>query len=164
MDLDRLHDIVLPEPVSWTPQTVGWLILLALVLVGVVWLVIVMRRRHRANLYRRLALAELSEIESVMRETGGDAGGVTGTVARLPVLVKKTVLACHPRSAVASLNGEKWLRFLDESYGGNGFTKGPGRILPSLAYARKQGDAPPEAMKELISLIRHWIRRHHVRV
>ncbi|NIM02313.1 MAG: DUF4381 family protein, partial [Acidobacteria bacterium] len=41
-------------------------------------------------------------------------------IAALPVLVKETALTYRPRSEVAALSGDSWLRFLDESYGGDG--------------------------------------------
>ena len=55
-------------------------------------------------------------------------------VAEIPVLVKGIALAFGPRSEVASLTGDAWLQFLDRSYGGSGFTEGPGRLLPTIAY------------------------------
>ena len=57
------------------------------------------------------------------------------SVGRLPRLVKQTALAFRPRTEVAALSGEPWLQFLDASYGEKGFTEGPGRLLPKLAYA-----------------------------
>ena len=160
--LDKLHDIVLPAPVGWIPQTIGWVILLALiVLLGVV-VGIAVRRHSRANRYRRQALEELNRIETAL----ADPHARSRALGELPVLVKWTALARYPRETVASLNGESWLRFLDESYGGNGFTTGPGRLLTSLAYApvEKSAVLAGDALRELTALLRQWIRRHRVRI
>ena len=68
---------------------------------------------------------------------------------------------------MASLSGDAWLRFLDESYGGKGFTQGPGRLLPTLAYSPLSNleqlvETHPSEMNGLIQLIREWIQQHHV--
>lgn len=157
--LDQMHDIVLPEAVSWMPQTAGWWILAALVLAIGLRVALVARRRHRENRYRRLALAELDRIEAAL----GTPGERAVALGALPALVKRTALAVWPRETVASLSGAAWLRFLDESYGGSDFTKGPGRSLPALAYARDESMSSEETRK-LTVLVRDWIRRHRVRV
>jgi hypothetical protein len=157
-----LHDIVLPEPVSWMPQTVGWWVLLAVLLLALVWVSWTAVRRRRANRYRRLALARLEEIEQELADPASRAGAL----GELPVLVKQTALACAPRSKVAQLSGERWLRFLEESFAAGGFVDGHGRLLPTLAYATPStidalGD---DDLRALLGLVRQWIRRHRVRV
>jgi hypothetical protein len=156
--LETLRDIVLPDPASWAPQTIGWWVLLALLIIAGVAAGIAMRRRRRANWYRRWALAELDRIEVAL----SDPAARTQALVELPALVKRTALAAFPRHTVASLSADSWLRFLDESYGGNGFTAGPGRLLPALAYTG--GDFTGESLGELAALVREWIRRHRVRV
>lgn len=160
--LPDLQDIVLPDPVSWAPQTVGWWILLGiLVLLGAWWARGVLRRR-RANLYRKQALARLQEIEDALAIPASRSRALTA----LPVLVKQTFLACRRRAEVAALSGEPWLRLLDESYGGDGFTRGPGRLLPELAYSAPAATATlrSEDLEALVHLVRQWIRGHRVRV
>ena len=160
----NLHDIVLPEPVSWMPQTAGWWALLAVAVVALAWATLAGLRRRRANRYRRVALARLDRIEQALADPNARATALT----ELPVLLKRTALACQPRSEVACLTGDPWLRFLDASYGGNGFTEGPGRLLPVLAYEApgpgvEEGPdarAVPDQIPDLLRLIRHWILRH----
>jgi len=161
--LEHLHDIVLPEPVSWVPQTVGWWV--ALVLLGLLlgWVGYTTYNRWQANRYRRLALNQLRQIEA---ELCTPDRRVTALL-ELPVLMKQAVLACWKRSDVASLTGEAWLRFLDESYCGKGFTQGPGRLLPTLAYSppstfHQLGDIGSDEANKLIVLIREWIQHHRV--
>jgi hypothetical protein len=161
--LGHLHDIVFPEPVSWVPQTVGWWA--ALVLVGLLlgWVGYATYNRWQANRYRRLALNQLRQIEAELCTLDRR---VTALL-ELPVLMKQTVLACWKRSDVASLTGEDWLRFLDESYCGKGFTQGPGRLLPTLAYSppstlHQLSNIGSDEVKKLIVLIREWIQHHRV--
>ena len=158
--LAGLHEIVPPAPVSWLPQTIGWYAALALLVGLAAWVGYCVWRRRRTNRYRVLALARLDEIERLLATSDRAAA-----LAELPELVKRTALEAYPRAQVASLSGGEWLSFLDRSYSGSGFTAGPGRLLPGLAY-----DPPAEAgpsgggeIRELTALLRFWIRRHEGR-
>lgn len=146
--MQGLHDIVLTEPITYLPQTTAWYVLLAVLLIMLVTGAIAWGRHARRNRYRKLALRRLSEIAE------------RRTYEELPVLVKQTALCAYARDEVASLSGEAWLRFLDESYGGREFSKGAGRILPTLAY----GQSADVRADDIVALIRNWIRNHHVRV
>ena len=53
-----LHDIVLPDPVSWAPQTAGWWVVLGLFTLLLLWAVRAAVHRRQANRYRP-ALAEI---------------------------------------------------------------------------------------------------------
>ncbi len=166
--LPGLHDIVVPEPVSWAPATVAWPLagLVVLVLAGL-WL----RRIHlgrAANRYRAEALKELAAIEASLAQAAAETSersGATQTraLAGLPVLVKRVALSFADRGQVASLTGEPWLAFLDRSYGGTGFTQGPGRTLTTLAYASPETGYPRGEAAELVALVRDWVRNHDAR-
>ncbi len=153
--MSNLQEVALPEPVAWTPQTVGWY---GLALLGAALLARIAWRAYKswkANAYRRAALAELNDLEC------GDARGGSESLIRLPSLLKRVALAAYPRADVARLSGEAWLGFLDGTLGGTEFTRGPGRVLPDLAYdptaaSRMTGDDA----HALIWLARRWIRRH----
>ena len=157
-DLEKLHEIVLPEPVSWMPQTIGWYVVFGLVLLLAGRWIYSRFRRFRANRYRRLALAELAHIEQELQRPEKRAEGL----AKIPVLLKWTALSGFKRSEVASLNGEQWLAFLDKTMGGKDFTEGEGRLLPQLAYAPagRIAQLPDESIGKLLQLVRGWIKRH----
>ena len=144
-----LHDIVLPEPVSWMPQTAGWWVLL-----GSSWWRWVARPMRPS--------ADGAPTATAGWPWSGSTRSDLETASALPVLVKQTALAAWPRSEVAALAGDPWLRFLDASYGGTGFTEGPGRLLPALAYESRALD--PDEQQALVGVVRDWIRGHRVRV
>ncbi len=152
--LQRLHDIVQPEAVSWMPQTAGWYALFFLIVVTGVFIALKIHRRRRANFYRREALRELAVIE----ELAGDPAQRTKAVSMIPVLFKRTALSFAAREQVASLSGQEWLVLLDNSYNGKGFTEGPGKILPELSY--QVTDLPQQELSGLIELARVWIKKH----
>lgn len=145
--MEQLHDIVLPGSVSYVPQTTAWFVVGGMLVVAMTaWLLGWLRRRRR-NRYRRLALEALDDI--LRRQAYGE----------IPSLVKRTALCVRPRAEVASLTGEAWLEFLDESYGGREFTEGAGRLLPALAY--REVDAFD--VDAVAAVLRHWIRNHDAR-
>jgi len=156
--LEKLHEIVLPDPVSWMPQTVGWYVVLGLIGILIAWWFYGRFRRYRENRYRRFALSELAVIEQDLQRPEKRARAL----AEIPVLLKRTALAAFPRSDVAGLSGEKWLAFLDKTMGGKDFTEDEGRLLPELAYAPvpRISMVPDEAAGKLLQIVRHWIKAH----
>jgi hypothetical protein len=156
--LEKLHEILLPDPVSWMPQTMGWYVVFGLILVVAGWWVYARLRRFRVNRYRRFALAELATIERDLQQPEKHAKAL----AEIPVLVKWAALSAFQRSDVAALTGEKWLAFLDKTMRGTEFTQGVGRLLPELAYApaRRGAQLPDESINNLLRLVHRWIRTH----
>ena len=156
--LEGLHDIVVPQAVAWTPQTVGWYVLLVTVLAIAARVAVMRRRRRIVNRYRREALDVLAVIENDVATPELRSAAL----ARLPALLKQVALSVVSRAEAASLTGEKWLTFLDDGYGGDGFTRGPGRLLPTLAY--RSSDTleaiSDQQATELLDLTRLWIRSH----
>ncbi len=156
--LEQLHEILLSEPVSWIPQTIGWYVVSGLILFVAGWWVYGRLRRFRANRYRRLALAELAVIEEELQQPERRAK----SLREIPVLLKWTALSAFPRSDVAGLSGEKWLAFLDRTMESNDFTGGEGRLLPELAYAPGPwiAEFSDERIDKVLQLVRHWIKVH----
>lgn len=156
--VEGLKDIVLPAPVTWLPQTAGWYVLLALLGALVLWAYSRYRRRRAANLYRRQALAELDALATVL----GNPSGRHQVAVLLPELLKRVALHVEPRAVVASLSGAEWLAELDRLYGGAGFTKGPGRLLPKLAYGAQTfvSGVPQADIDALVRLSREWLQKH----
>ncbi|MEC5385679.1 DUF4381 domain-containing protein [Uliginosibacterium sp. H3] len=162
--LAGLKEIPLPLPPAWTPQTWGWLVVAALLLLAIAWLGWWLYRRHVANRYRAEALGELARLEQVLNgpATAESAAARGRALGALPALVKRVVLAFAPRERVAALSDAEWLAFLDRTTSGQPFTQGAGKLLPSLAYDPR----PPSAtdLQALIALLRNWIARHHAAV
>ena len=160
--LTGLKEIVLPEPVSYVPQTTAWYILFGLIFLTGIWLARRWYRRWAANRYRKAALQRLAEIE--LNLSGSDSRATS--ISALPVLVKQTTLAFVARDKVAGLSGKVWLAFLDSTYIGRAFTEGPGKLLPELSYwpIPKLARVPDEELQALIGLLRKWIRRHRAAI
>ena len=144
----NLEEIELPEPVPFTPETVGWTLLAGVLLLVLLWLVWRLLKRWQADAYRREAAKELQEIEN-----SGPEG--------LPELLKRVALAAYPRTQVAELSRDAWLGFLDGTLGTTDFTQGVGRVLPDLAYdSAAAGRMTSQETRELFGLSKRWIRSH----
>jgi hypothetical protein len=160
IDLQDLHDIVVPTPVPWLPPAPGWYALGLTALLFLLWGAAVLYRRWRRNTYRRQALAELARMESAL--TADQAASLL--LPRLSELLKRTALAAYGRGATASLSGQSWLDFLDRCCGRPLFAGENGRLLLLGSYA-------PEARLEAISraqvrdlctAVRTWLAGHRV--
>ncbi len=160
--LAQLKDIHLPEPVGWWPLAWGWWLLMALILVVlavVLWRGHLRRRRQR---YRRdaLTLLERALLDFQREEPGPEAR--RHYLQQVSQLLRRTALSALPtshQSALASLNGEQWLRFLDLSAKVSpGFTDGAGRALAQGPY---QPD-PEVEVEALHRLAQQWIRHHRL--
>lgn len=147
--LDALVEIRDPAPVSNAPATTAWAVVFVVAGLLLLTVGLLLWRRWRENAYRRAALRHLDRIAR------------TGALSELPVLVKRVALEVWPREQVAALSGEAWLTFLDASYGGSGFTVGPGRRLPDLAYGG--ATLPRDSEPELVALVRNWIHSHRAK-
>lgn len=141
--LAALRPLHPPAPVDWWPPAPGWWALAAvlLMLLGLAWWY------HRRTALRRAALGELRQLERFEADATRLAAGVNQ-------LLRRVALACFPRTQVAALSGETWLRFLDTHAGGAGFCAGPGRVLATAPFAR----VCELERTALLTLARQWIR------
>lgn len=146
--MELLHGLVEPQPVSMWPQTQGWWTLaawlIAVVLIGVFhWLS--WRRRNR---YRREAGQELDRLALRAEEAPGDAAQA------IAALVKRTALAAYPREKVASLAGDDWVQFLNETSNADSIVTNGSAAFATAAYR------PGMDGRELVAPARRWIQVH----
>ncbi len=144
--LDLLEPAPEPVPISWMPQTAGWIWLGLAVIVALFMGIRQLIRHRRANAYRRAGLAAL-------RAVGDDP-------TRIATVIRRTALAGFPRSQIAGRTGEAWLRFLDDTMAGSGFATGAGRVLIEAPY--KSAGQIPDYPSGLSELAQQWIRKHTV--
>jgi predicted negative regulator of RcsB-dependent stress response len=146
--LALMHDLVVPDPVPWLPQTPGWWIVLGWLVAVVILAAWQIVRRRRRNRYRRDALAELKTIVSQPDIDSAQAA------QRIAAVLKRTALAAYPRADVASLYGADWARFLTESAGNDAQIANAAEDLAAAAY--RPGADPHKLSRPA----RRWIRLH----
>ena len=146
--LDLIHDLVRPEPIAWTPQTIGWAVILVWVVVVIALVVLHRIQIWRRNKYRREALAELRQIgqQQVL-----DQQAMAYSIARL---IKRTALAAFAREQVADLYGKDWADFLRSSSGNDQLIERNADALGDAAYARTANG------QDLLAPAQRWIKVH----
>jgi hypothetical protein len=145
-----LRDIHLPEGVSWWPLAPGWWLLLAL-LVLCVAIVLALRFYRRRLRLRKLALAELQQIEQAFAEHGN----LQQLAGDCSVLLRRVCLSRFPRHEVAGLTDRAWLTFLNSHSKTPPFDAESARILLHAPYQPQvDGDADV-----LLSACRSWLQQ-----
>lgn len=141
--LDQLHDIVVPDPVSWWPLAPGWYVLVLAVALLVAIMVVRLWYRWKTNAYRRIAIAELEHAKSVRD---------------VSELLRRTALANVSRRDLASLTGKTWPDWLQLHC----TTDMPATVHSALAeyiYRPQDSDADLSTLKTYAA---DWIRGHRV--
>lgn len=144
-----LHDIHLPEPVSWWPPAPGWWMLFIVFLAVVAVIIYRFLYRRRRVFLHKLAMGELQQIETRYAQNN-DA---LELVRDLSILLRRITISMQPRSHSAGLTGEDWLQFLDEFSGSTLFSTESGKLLIEAPY-RPAVDINGGA---LLECCRQWI-------
>ncbi|MEH6606238.1 MAG: DUF4381 domain-containing protein [Pseudomonadales bacterium] len=148
--LHGIDEIVMPEAVSWMPQTLGWKILAVLVCVGLAFLSYRAASLWLKNRYRRAALRQL---DALATEPGSKPS------AQLMTILKATALQAFPREQVAGISGESWLEFLDQHCDKVQFNSDLGRRLIQSQYAGQVVEDDRQA-QQAIAMAKVWVSRH----
>ncbi|MEN8139991.1 MAG: DUF4381 domain-containing protein [Thermodesulfobacteriota bacterium] len=157
--LKDLHDIIPLDPVPWLPPAPGWYALALSLLLALAWSALLAISRWRRNRYRRAALTELKELEQELSRPDS----LETALVQLPPLLKRVALAAYGRQATASLIGNQWLAFLNQSVRGrNNFSPRVARTLMACSYGpgKTLQQLSPAEIQDLCVAVRHWIRRH----
>ncbi len=157
--LAALHDIHMPEPVSWWPPAPGWWLLLLFVLLGIavgVWwhrrraVVRATPRSVSPQAVLKAACDKVNALEKALSE------GVApeALVGELSILLRRVALGLEPDDPqLAGLSGEAWLAWLDRRWDRDGFCRGVGQQLLHAPYMREsQIDAAA-----MVQLVRAWL-------
>lgn len=147
--LKQLRDIHYPQPIPLWPPAPGWYVVFAALILGMIFLSFYIYRYWVKHRLKRLVLQRLQELE--LQENVH-----VNVSAELSVLLKRAALAKYPRTQVAGLFGEDWLRFLDKTAQTREFTLGTGRLLVVYPYQEQHATIP----RDLFHLIREWVKKN----
>ena len=145
-----LRDIHLPEPVSWWPPSLGWILLA--VLLPVLSVAGYYLYRH---FRKQTALKTAGKILfSIRSEPNQDR---LQTLVAVSALLRRIAISTAPRTNAASLTGPAWLAYLDASLPDKPFSQGVGRCLADAQYRQT---APADTdLDELFKLCERWIKQ-----
>ncbi len=154
--LDHLHDIVLPEPVSWFPPASGW-VLLAILIISIALLMLVRSLViWRMNAYRRRALYELN---GLYKNTDKSNLAIFREAAEI---LKRTAMAQTKRSNIAGLTQVSWVNWLNQHGGGVKFENNLAMLFEETLYKPDSTDLPQNTLDEAINTIKSWIKYHQI--
>jgi len=151
--LAQLRDIHLPDAVSWWPLAPGWWLLLAgmVLLIATAWWLL---RRHQRGQWQRDALAQLQrELNQLQQDYQHNNDGAAAC-ATLSALIRRVAVAQFSASSIAGVQGEAWLKFLDEqALIPQHFSQSEwGEMLLNAPFSAAQVDPLP-----LIALCQQWM-------
>ncbi|MDD1139595.1 DUF4381 domain-containing protein [Pseudomonas sp. TNT2022 ID233] len=187
-DIGQLKELGLPAPVSYAPQTWGWWVLLAVLVLAALLIGVRHYRQWRRDQYRREALVRLAQL----RERSDDLNALR----ELPELLKRVALSmpsCNPPPVGASLlakgpfqstfpltmrtssrasslpqssaalEGLDWQAFL-QRHCKKTLPADFSQQLAQLAYAPDDAlrALPAPQRLALFDTCQHWVERHHV--
>lgn len=152
--LAQLRDIHLPQAVGFWPLAWGWWVLLILLVLGVLAIILLYRRHRQRNRYRAAALNALQQAKAEVQQDQQ----IATYLQQLSIILRRAALSgCH-QVYQPNLNGEAWLRWLDDQCPETrqGFSQGVGRALLTGPY-EPAPQADVEALHQLASL---WLQKH----
>ena len=127
--LARLRDIHSPLPVGWWPLAPGWYLLAILLLAAVITVIFLFSRHYLNGRARRQALRLLATYQQMHQQNANSQL----SAARISELLKRVALVYFPRTTVASLQGDAWIMFLNDTSKGLDF-KGVRTELLDVPY------------------------------
>jgi len=146
--LTSFNEVSAPVDISWWPQTLGWQLLLLIVILVIVFRIYIMIRHYFRNAYRRGALQLLAQLSDELTD-----------LQKLPQLIRKTSLYAFERESICLLTGEKWEHWLDAQCPGASFSVKHRGQLSLLAYA-PEIQLTPQQLNVLKQQIAFWIKHH----
>ncbi|KZY61185.1 hypothetical protein A3742_12320 [Oleiphilus sp. HI0071] len=155
--LHGINEVVLPQSVSWFPQTIGWQIMFFVALLCILVKCASLLIRWYYNRYRSEALKVL--------DAAAASGDRLELSRKLPEVLKATALQAYSREMVAPLSGDAWVAFLNRTSPTPCFDSETGKLLARLAYERVDNLCLSETQLEsLLVAVKHWIESHQTTI
>lgn len=151
--LTQLRDIHLPDFIGWWPLAFGWYLVSVLIVLFIASLVYFLYQKNRNAIAKNKALSLLKTYKEHY-EKEQDAQWAS---ARVSELLKRVALVYYPRTQVASMCGEDWIVFLNQSSKGLDFQAVKALLLELPFKSAESVDLEP-----LFSTAAAWIRQRGV--
>lgn len=155
--LAALHALREPALIGWWPLAPGWWALIILLLLALSLLAWYCFKRYRGNAYRRMALRQLQDICDSFQSGSIENKTQAKLLGNTNALLKSVALRTFPQRDIASLSGETWVAFLNDTRGNTSSTT---TFPPAFTDAVYQRDIPAIDVQLLFSTSQSWIKRH----
>lgn len=151
--LAQLKDIHLPDPISWWPLAPGWYMVMVIILL-MIFALFYLAYKRKINAKPKLQALDLL---ASYKQHYEQEGNTQVTSARVSELLRRVALVYYPRGQVASLHGESWIHFLNQTSKGVDFTPVQAMLLESPF---KKGENIN--LKPLLTRTELWIKQRGV--
>jgi hypothetical protein len=151
--LAQLKDIHLPTPISWWPLASGWYVLISLIVLAIVYFFHWSYQRKMNAKPKKQAL----ELLTTYKEQYEKDGLAQIASARVSELLRRVALVYYPRAQVASLHGDSWIEFLNQTSKGIDFKPVQSMLLESPF---KKGETIN--LKPLLTRAEQWIKQRGI--
>ena len=148
--LAQLKDIHLPESIGWWPLAPGWYGVMVLILFLIMALAYIAYKRHANALAKNQALELLNRYKEQYEK---DHNAQLAS-ARVSELLRRVALVYYPRAEVASLHGDAWVAFLNQTSKGIDFKPVKSMLLDSPFKTSETVN-----LKPLILRAQRWIKQ-----
>lgn len=145
----QLADIHWPEPVSAWPPAIGWVILLALLLLALCIALLLAYRHHQANAYRRQALDELAALDTQNQQRAA---------TELSQLLRRCQLHIDPDADHSAHGLARHQQMAHFCRGDCPLPPTDIEYMETLCFGVQSRN--PEAFANLIDHSRAWIQKH----
>jgi len=156
-----LHPAIAPDRVPFEMLTIGWYLLMGIIILIFIIFVVFQFRRWLKKKYRREANKILtSDIKPLVLSPNDRQKGLS----RLSALLKQVAIKSYSREKVAGLYGEPWIEFLNSSCHSVDFKKLHSVNLVDSQYQpnKKLAQIESSELEKLIRYSQKWIGGHRV--
>ena len=143
-------DILEPDPLPFTFETIGWKVLAVVIVVVTLVLFYKWLKLYQKNKYRRTAIEKLKLVENQNSES-------QYKINQLNIILKQVAIITFGREQVAQLYGNDWLLFLDSKYKKSEFAKYSVNFSDAI-YSSKEVDET--SLTSIYKLTKTWINEH----
>lgn len=156
----QLRDIHLPDAISWWPLAPGWW-MIAGSLIFIIVAIFLYRRYQKKQALKKQVLAEFENICAQFEQEKNSMA----LLQSLSILLRRACISFYPRSEVASLTGEAWLAFLNDTGKQKYFNSEYGQLIATAPYLSEKTELDIDTEK-LIALCQNWLKvqpnKHHI--
>jgi len=148
--LEGFVETPVPESISWLPQTLGWKILLSILVAFVALKIFRLYKNYVKNAYRREAIKWLSK---------HNANLIHDNLADIAVLIRKVALHAYPRVEISRLSGNDWDKWLDKECSLTSFSQNCPSYLHNISYQNNLS-LSEQQITQLIGQVTLWVKHH----
>ena len=149
----KLNPLMEPSPVAFSMDTIGWKILFAQLLIIILYSAYKFYLHYKHNKYRRLAVAKIIEISQLSDNE------MPSMISQIMFQIKQTALLTFDREKVASLEGNQWLQFLQQTAKDVHFVEYKDVIISSVYKGEVSSEVDFDKNDFVKNSIK-WIKKH----